>query len=444
MAPLLEDPRYRQTWNQISQNAESATEQAAAGIWNFQHNYINPCFASIGKGFEQCTGHCFPDREERARRQRERGRTRGRAELSFDFYDDWDEDDGVGSRGLLGGWGNDELDRLLAGSGSHSGTNEAVNQAPKRKRGMSYGTRGRRKSLDPDPTVIPSTSALGFLGRLPFKFGGTLRYKPSAADLQENPGGMRHDTIHNEEGEPLITDEDSEDELHIGKKGHARKRSSTASSGATSGSFRSRGDLYPSDGEDDAVPLDDEFAMALERRMTGTAGDDRSSGKTRSSKGKRPASSRNMSRNLSRATQASQSRPSINTMRSNSEGSLQHSSNIGSPDLVETPSLMELQYEEERIRLEEDGEVERKREAAARLARARGLSISHASEETIVEAKQESSSTVEDIPPPSEEPAAPPTTTTEESVESRDSRESTGVSANPKKEFVPARLPFFN
>ena len=104
MAPLLEDPRIRQTWNQISQNAESATETAAAGIWTFQHTYLNPCFSSISQSFQACTSQCFPDRDERARRLRERGRTRGRAESSFDFYDDWDIDDRAGSGGgLLGG-----------------------------------------------------------------------------------------------------------------------------------------------------------------------------------------------------------------------------------------------------------------------------------------------------------------------------------------------------
>ena len=95
--------------------------------------------------------------------------------MSFDFYDDWDEDIGASSGGLLGGWGNDELDRLLAGSGSHSGPSDGVDPPPRKKRGMSYGTRGNRKNLEPDPTIIPSTSALGFLGRLPFKLGGTLR-----------------------------------------------------------------------------------------------------------------------------------------------------------------------------------------------------------------------------------------------------------------------------
>lgn len=220
MAPLLEDPRYRQTWNQLSQNAESATETAATGIWTFQHRYINPCFSAIASSLAQCTALCFPDREERARRLRERGRLRGRAELSFDFYDDWDEDNRESSAGLLGGvWGNDELDRLLAGGGSHNGPSTGVTQAPRRKRGMSYGTRGRRKSLEPDPTVIPSTNALGFLGRLPFKLSRTLRYKPSAADLQDHPGSQRSEPHDDEEGEPLLPDDQSDDE-EVTRKGH--------------------------------------------------------------------------------------------------------------------------------------------------------------------------------------------------------------------------------
>jgi hypothetical protein len=455
MAPLLEDPRIRQTWNQISQNAEQATETAAAGIWTFQHSYINPCFASIASGFEQCTGQCFPDRDDRARRLRERGRTRGRAELSFDFYDDWDEDDTAANRGLLGGWGNDELDRLLAGSGSHSGGSEGVDQQPRRKRGMSYGTRGRRKSLEPDPTVIPSTSALGFLGRLPFKLGGTLRYKPSAADLQEHPGALRAE-FREEEGEPLISDEHSEDERDH-QKGHKRTRSSTTSSGETSDSFRSRGDLFPSDGEDDAVPLSDEFAMVLERRMTVNA-DDRSSGKTRSSKGKRPAVSRNISRNLSRTEQSSNSRPSLSSRRVSSGASLPQPPNILSPHMAETPSLTDLQREEERVRHEEELEVERKRQAAVKLAVERRLHAGDATEVPISETKQEPL-VVDDIPPlPPPEEAGEANTAASESprVEnaqpSTDSQNSTPSQAieTPKSpepvkhDFVPARLPFFD
>jgi len=364
MAPLLEDPRFRQTWNQFSQNAEEATETAAAGIWTFQHRYITPCFSSIGACFESCSASCFPDRDERARRLRDRSRTRGRAELSFDFYDDWDEDERTGGAGGILGWGNDELDRLLAGSGSHGG--EGTSQ-PRRKRGMSYGTRagkGRKKSLENDPTIIPSTNTLGFLGRLPFKLGGTLRYKPSAADLQEHPG--RHDHPEEDEAEPLIPEDESEEDRDW-TKGHRRQRSSTASSGETSDSFRSRGDLFPSDGEDDAVPLDDEFAMVLERRMTG----DGSSGKIKVSKGKRPAASRKASRTMSRTHSATQ-RPKVDMRQSSSATSLPQISDSTTPD---TPSIAELQLEEQRIREEEDGEIERKREAAGRLAIERGLSL---------------------------------------------------------------------
>jgi len=463
MPPLLEDPRIRQTWNQISQNAESATETAAAGIWSFQHNYINPCFSSLRSCFVDCTGHCFPDRDERARRLRERGRTRGQAELSFDFYDDWDQDDNAVSRGLLGGWGNDELDRLLAGSGSHSGPSEGVDQAPRRNRAMSYGTRGRRKSLEPDPTIIPSTSALGFLGRLPFKLGGTLRYKPSAADLQEHPGSMRAEFRDEEDGEPLISDEHSEEERDKGK-GHTRNRSSTTSSGETSDSFRSRGDLFPSDGEDDAVPLSDEFAMVLERRMTGT--DDRSSGKTRSSKGKRPAGSRNLSRNLSRTTQdsqsqsQSQSRPSLVRSHNSSGASLPQTPDALSPGLAEVPSLADLQQEEERIRHEEELEVDRKRQAAAKLAAERGLHVGERAEESISETKIDSP-VVEDIPAPTSSEIE----TVEVPLEASDDGAAEAAGADPethstevlnpqvvadepqeppRDDFVPARLPHFS
>jgi hypothetical protein len=442
MAPLLEDPRIRQTWNQISQNAESATETAAAGIWTFQHAYINPCFASIAEGFVQCTGKCLGDRDERVRRLRERGRTRGRAELSFDFYDDWDDDERVHTGGLLGGWGNDELDRLLAGSGSHSGPSEdATHTAPRRKRGMSYGTRGRKKSLEPDPTVIPSTNPLGFLGRLPFKLGGTLRYKPSAADLQEHPGTLRSEFRNEEEGEPLIGDEQEEE---APRQGHTRNRSSTASSGETSDSFRSRGDLFPSDGEDDAVPLSDEFAMVLERRMTSAGTDDRSSGKTRSSKGKRPVGSRTMSR----TTQSSQSMASIAGMRVSSGASILQTPDPASPGMVETTSLTDLEAEEERIRLEEDGEVARKRQAAARLAFERGLMVDDPPEtdESVAETKLDPPAG-EDIEKPSSDP---PKMKEEISAKSLpevpladDPREGPS-DTKTSNAFVPARLPHFD
>ncbi|PBP25180.1 hypothetical protein BUE80_DR004021 [Diplocarpon rosae] len=411
MAPLLEDPRYRQTWNQLSQNAESATESAAAGIWTFQHKYINPCFASIASSVEHCAGPCFPDREERARRIRERSRTRGRAELSFDFYDDWDDENDGRSGGLLGGWGNDELDRLLTRSGSHSGPSSGVDQAPRRKRGMSYG----------------------FLGRLPFKLGGTLRYKPSAADLQDHPGASRTE-YHNEEGQSLIPEDNSDDE-GLKRRGHHRNRSSTASSGETTDSMRSRGDLFPSDGEDDAVPLSDEFAMVLERRMTNT--DDKSSGKTRSSKGKRPSGSRTVSRAMSRTTQSSQSRPSLHRA---SSVSLPRTPEVQSPGTLGTPSLSDLQQEEERVWHEEELDVERKRQATVKLAVERGLHFQQM--EALPEANLEPSQ-VENVPSPDEVAVDTPTNIAPEEIVQRDIPRA--ASSNQADEpFIPARLPHFS
>lgn len=426
MAPLLEDPRIRQTWNQISQNAEHATENAAAGIWNFQHSYVNPCLSTVGNGLDACTGRCFPGQEERARRSRERGRTRGRAEFSFDFYDDWDEDEGI-----LGGWGNDELDRLLAGSGSHSGN---VNEAPKRKRGMSYGTRGRQKGLDGDPTIIPSTSALGFLGRLPWKLGGTLRYKPSAADLQEHPGAHRSELNGAGEEADALMGDDIDDDVRDFMRGHTRNRSSTQSSGETSDSFRSRGDLFPSD-EEDAVPLSDEFAMVLERRNTNSGTDDRSSGKTRSSKGKGPA----RPRNVLRTTQSSQTIRPVEPW-AGSGISLSITSDLSGPDSVATPSIEDLQLEEERLRLEEDAEVEKKRQAALRLAQERGLHSQNVVDSVSSEPKQdlEMVDNVPDVAQTSETPTAEP--------DSQVDKERSDMSAsenNKEKDFVPARLPNF-
>jgi hypothetical protein len=451
MAALLEDPRIRQTWNNISQNAESATETAAAGIWTFTHTYINPCLSSISSCINQCTGLCFPDREERerARRLRERGRTRGRAEYSFDFYDDWDEDVGGGSSGGLLGWGNDELDRLLAGSGSYS--HGADEQPVGRRRGMSYGTRkggARKKSTInglPDPTIIPSTNPLGFLQRLPWKIGGTLRYKPSAANLQEHPGANR--VSRTEEGEPLLdSDQESPEQEGDFDSSRTRNRSSTTGSGGTSDTFRSRGDLFPSDGEDDAVPLSDEFAVVLERRIAqGSGTDDRGSNKTRSSKGKRIASSGAMSRTFSRTTQSSgNSAPSVEGAKVNSVAELNASSSE-TPDMVEAPLLTRLEQEEEQLRLEEDAGIQKKRHAAAYLAAQRGLSINenapcNVTRESSAEVRQDDS-IVEDIYAPS----------STDVVDLRENAPTTNPEhATPKlvhglnNDFVPARLPNFS
>ncbi|KAF3771044.1 hypothetical protein M406DRAFT_15656, partial [Cryphonectria parasitica EP155] len=388
---FLEDPRLRQRWNQISHTTEAVTENAAAGIWTFQQDYINPCLGAVGDAIEPCITPCFGNRDERARwaRAREHHQYATRAEYTFDFYDDWDDDDELlansGGPGILGGWGGglhggggggsgggtssrgEDWDRLIGGSGAASRRSNAgeVGDQPRRKRGMSYGTRGgRRKSDEEDPTIIPSTTPLGFLGRLPWKIGGTLRYKPSAAFLQDHPGASSHP----DENQPLL-DSDGGDEEAVRPQtiiAQNRKRSGTAGSGDTSDSYRSRGDLFPSDGEEyeDALEIDDEFAVGLERV------DDRSS----TTKGKRPAGSRRVSRTVSGTTLSSRtSRSPLQSRRGSGEPSPNMESSTHS---LMASSIEDLHREEEEVKRQEDQEIARKREAATQLARERGLSAS--------------------------------------------------------------------
>ncbi|KAF9881113.1 hypothetical protein CkaCkLH20_01263 [Colletotrichum karsti] len=430
---FLEDPRLRQRWNQISHNAGEVTENAAAGIWSFQHHYINPCLASLVSSIEECANPCLGDREERARRRRERERAGGRAEYSFDFYDDWYAEDQDG--GFLGGWGNDDWDRLLAGTGTqrkHAGGE--VQEQPKRKRGMSYGTRGRgTKVSESDPTIIPSTQPIGFLGKLPWKLGKTLRYKPSAADLQDHP--RQHDEMGMGEAEPLLGN-DSDDDIYQSRFAKTRSRSGTTGSGNTSDSYRSRGDLFPSDGEgdEDAVPLDDEF-MVLDKVR-----DDRSSSRTKASKGKRRADGRAMSRTVSRAT--------IDSSHSlYGPGPRRSSISIpNTPDTPYAPSMEELQLEEERIQREEDEDVERKRRAASQLASERGLhdsgsevySVDEISDAEFVEAEHASEPPSQETPPP--DSTAETTNRCEAPVIRSTAQEGQFIQT---EEFVPARLPSF-
>ncbi|KAI1496770.1 hypothetical protein F5X99DRAFT_399137 [Biscogniauxia marginata] len=439
---FLEDPRLRQRWNQISQTTETVTENAAAGIWTFGHTYINPCVASITSSLDSCVAVCFGDREERARRARERQRARGRAEYSFDFYDDWDEELGHDG-GLLGGWRSEDWDRVLAGTGSGKGkgkgkgvSGEVLDQPRGRNRGMSYGTRGgrRKPSEQDDPTIIPSTAPLGFLARLPFRFGGTLRYKPSAENLQEHPGATRHEL----EGErqPLLGTDNDDDSHPEEISAQNRKRSGTTGSGGTSDSFRSRGDLFPSDGEgdEDAIPLDDEFTIALDHM------DDRSSSRTKSSKGKRIAGYKTP-RSVSRTTTDSR-RPSLRL-------SYHSTSNPQSPALLSARSLEDLQAEDARLGQEEDEIIEKKRQAAAELALRRGLSRENLAIESVPEAKSE---IVEvDVVPVPEHAILDEVTDDEETEDEigstqNEPRPSSATSTSkdpPDDHFVPARLPYF-
>ncbi|KUI52600.1 hypothetical protein VP1G_00080 [Cytospora mali] len=455
---FFEDPRLRQRWNQISHNAETVTESAAEGIWTFQHRFIHPCLGIFVDCIESCTAPCCGDRDDRARRARARDH---RAEYTFDFYDDWDDDDEVLARGygasLLGGWGSgggssrgEDWDRLIGGSGAGarkaSLAAEVVDQ-PRRKRGMSYGTRGvrRKTNEEEDPTIIPSTAPLGFLGRLPWKIGGTLRYKPSTAFLQDHPGAASHP----DENLPLL-DSDGDEDFHAQITAHTRSRSGTGGSGDTSDSFRSRGDLFPSDeeGEEDAVPLDDEFAMALNRV------DDRASNRTRSSKGKTPADEQGISRTVSGTQLSTSTSKSSFRARKSSHGSMQHLEE--SIHTIISQSLEDLQREEEEAGMREDQEVARKREAAAQLARHRGLSTSDNFNTGESESRAKSAMlSVEEIPPPKSshretdqvrdtepEPAAPPGAQDPQD-QPHDRKDCDEEAQQTEDDFVPARLPNF-
>ncbi|KAA6407541.1 MAG: hypothetical protein FRX48_08784 [Lasallia pustulata] len=377
------DPRIRQTLNQISQTLESANQTTQTTLFTLTENYLNPCFSSLHTCLEASCAPCFTARDDRLRhRNRAHARAanpRGRAELSFDFYDDWDDDADAGAaQGLLGGWGNDELDRLLAGSGAH----EAPGEPPGRHRAMSYGSRSRRRALSKDaaadPTVVPSSSMFGFLERLPWRIGARgVRYRPSAADLQENPGKGRRGRLG----------EGSRWWRRVGRKGRGRGE---------------KGQEEDED-EDDAVPLDDEFAMVLERRTTGTTSDDHSSGKKR--QGRRPTGSR-------ASIKTASSRDTKDTGKRKSSFASSKVSSVAEAAEVQAPSLTDLKLEEERLRLEEEAEVERKREAAQKLALERGLS-SHEDDikpppEEVAEGTEHPTEAVSLVTGPSDEAKAMP------------------------------------
>jgi hypothetical protein len=360
------DPRWNRTLQHLTSNIEHANESAQENLYGFTQRYVNPCLSSLTQCLNACTAPCFPAHNDRRRHRT----SRGRAESSFDFYDDWEEDE---NDGLLG-WGSENLDRFLGSASTYGTTSQ-----PGRQRAMSYGQRnrdpryntGRRKSNAQvrdvgaqDPTLIPSSSYFGFLGRLPFKIGGkALRYKPSAADLTEHPGALRRSM---EEEQPLIEDSEEDDLEGSEHKGHRRQRSDTHTSGHTTDSLSSRGDIFPSEDElDDAVPLDDEFTLVLERRTTGQWNEESSSNKKSSSKSKRPSATRGSTRSAS-------SKSTRDSTKRSDEATLQRSTSE-TIDEVPVPTLDELQEEEERIRIEEEHDVQRKRQEAQHLAVQRGL-----------------------------------------------------------------------
>tara|TARA_R110002060_G_scaffold39189_1_gene50366 strand:+ start:327 stop:653 length:327 start_codon:yes stop_codon:yes gene_type:complete len=107
--------------------------------------------------------------------------------------------------------------------------------------------------------------------------------------------------------------------------------------------------------------------------------------------------------------------------------------------MAETPSLNDLQQEEERIRHEEEMEVERKRQAAVKLAVERGLHVGES--ESISETKVEPTQ-VENIPASNEvtiENTAPPSSEALQEDVTPGSRKV----GDDREDFIPARLPHF-
>ena len=210
-----------------------------------------------------------------------------------------------------------------------------------------------------DPTVIPSSSFLGFLERFPWRLGSRgVKYRPSAADLQEHPGGVHREQNH--EGEPLLESTEENEEAD-GQNG--RDRSATQSSRGTINSLSSRGDLIMSDEEEDAVPLDDEFTLALGRRGTGLDSDDQLGGKPGSDR-------RSTSGTLSSVTDPSFKELRIKKKRSSR---VPRVTGVEASQGLETQSMNDLKKEEQQVELKEERDITRKRLAAQLLASSRGL-----------------------------------------------------------------------
>ncbi|KAK6362778.1 hypothetical protein TWF730_000233 [Orbilia blumenaviensis] len=389
MGTMIRDPRVRQTLNQISDNIESVADTAKFGCFNFTKSYLEPCINSIAAicPSPETICPCFYHDVSTSRRRR-----RGRPEFAFEFYNSDYDDDSAPEDPLR--WGNDELDRLLAGSGVAG----RRRKAGARNEGMYYtrsgqrrvGPETRRKSAlardgGPDPTIIPNTAALGFLSYFPWvRKRQALRYKPSAADLQDHPGGYG-----GVGGEFREEDFDAESEALLGvgrgvnrnfspnegRDKRGRVRSGTTSSGDTTDTFRSRADLFPSEDEADAVPIDDEFEIILERE-TGPSSKRSKKGPRRQRTGD---TSSGLSGNGSIGSPARSGRktPTSDDFRIEGDVDIDEDSremDFDSPSLARGRSDEDLRREEEDIRKEEEQAIELRREAAKRLAISRGLS----------------------------------------------------------------------
>ncbi|EPS35773.1 hypothetical protein H072_10780 [Dactylellina haptotyla CBS 200.50] len=425
MGTMIRDPRVRQTLNQISDNIESVADTAKFGCFNFTKSYLEPCVNSIAAvcPSPETVCSCFYHDPANSRRRR-----RGRPEFAFEFYNS-DYEDEFGPEDPLR-WGNDELDRLLAGSGVAG----RRRKAGARNEGMYYTRSGqrrvrpeaRRKSAladgGQDPTIIPNTAALGFLSYFPWvRKRQALRYKPSAADLQDHPGGyggvggeFREEGAEDEEAEALlgIGRADSMDNSPVERRDRrGRGRSGTTSSGDTTDTFRSRADLFPSEDEDDAIPLDDEFEINLEPE-TGSSGKKSKRGPRRRPTGDTASSGLSGNGSLGSPARGGRKTPMSDEFRIEGDIDIDDDArlfDLVSPTLPRGRSDEELRRQEEDIRKDEEQAVEMRREAAKRLAISRGLSSDGPSSPLLDTADRavpmfhtamDMSDTEDDVPPP--------------------------------------------
>ena len=123
--------------------------------------------------------------------------------------------------------------------------------------------------------------------------------------------------------------------------------------------------MIPSDEEEDAVPLDDEFDLALRRQGTGLDSDDQPGGKPLSVR-------RSTSGTVSSTTDASLKELRMKKKRRSRIRS-PRVTDIGVNSSLETQSMNDLKEEEQQVELKEEQEVARKRLAAQRLASNHGL-----------------------------------------------------------------------
>jgi len=299
---------------------------------------------------------------------------RSQPESNFDFYDDWEDDE----NDALLAWGNEEYEQ-----------NNGMNRAqPTPHNTMNYGSGGDTKAgrargkgtvlpydEEADPTTIRKSSIFGFMERLPFKVGPrSLRYRPSAADLKDRSRGKKR----LDPSADVLEEEEYTEQAAQPFKG--RKRSTTQTSGHTIESLSSRGDIFPSDDEDDAIPLDDEFELGLERLERRNTDDDASSGRT-------PRSRRSANSQTTSRTHSARKLRRQNSAKSQPD-SLQRSISSDSR-IVVISSLSELLNEEHKLQQEEEDEIEKKRDAARKLALESGFGVKEETGHGDPESKEE-------------------------------------------------------